>query len=166
MKYFVIKPSIDKKIIGHYPQVNKVKHNCHIWDEPKFIEHVRFEKVEFEPITSNAILFNSSKVTDLIHSVSSGFGSRLLVSGKLMKILREHRKTGLQFFNSPVIYKDDLIQDYWILNTYEINMDFIDFQNSDLFVTKNILNKDSDSEVKIKSSEDYFLLKKEIEKKG
>jgi hypothetical protein len=72
--------------------VESVHNNCHVWDEPKFVEHINFEKVDFEPIYSNAILHKKSKQTDFIQCVSMGFSSKLLISGKLKAILENNRK--------------------------------------------------------------------------
>ncbi|WP_374174416.1 imm11 family protein [Flavobacterium tructae] len=132
MKYYSIKTSLNKKILGHYPQVKNVKYNCHVWDEPKFIEHVHFEKIDFEPITANAVLYAKSKLTDLISAYGMGFTLKPLVSKKLKEIFENNRKTGLQFFRSPIIQNDCLINDYWILNMYEIDMNFIDLTKSSI----------------------------------
>lgn len=136
MDYYVIRPSRDIKAIGHYPQTKSVKQNCDVWNEPKFIEHIHFQKIDFEPITANAVLFDSSKITDVIDVVGMGFTKKLLISGKLKSLLESYRKTGLQFFASDVVYKTKYIKDYWVLNVYEIDMEFIDFKHSKIALRK------------------------------
>lgn len=165
MKYYVIKPSLDKKIIGHYPQSKDVKHNCHVWDEPKFIGQVHFKKIDFTPITSNTILYSSSKVTDLIDANGSmGFNKKLLVSTKLKKVLETYRSSGMQFFKSPIIYKNELIDDYWILNMYEIDMNFIDFKNSNFVFRKR--KQDGGSYLESVPINSYEQFKMILSKKG
>lgn len=164
MQYYVIRPSLNKKILGHYPQVKDVKYNCHVWDEPKFVEHLYFKKANFEPITANAILYASSKVTDLIDVGAMGFAKKLLVSGKLKEIINKHRSSGLQFFRSGVYKKNDFIEDFWILNVFEINMEMIDFKNSQIFKTKNVFNKIS--QININNISEYNNIKKNIDKEG
>lgn len=130
MKYFSINNSLNSKILGHYPQVKDIKQNCDVWDEPKFIEHVHFKKIDFEPITANAILNPKSKLTDLISVTGMGFTKKLLVSGKLKEILKHNKNNGLQFYPSDLIYKNEIINDYWILNSFEIDMSFINIEKS------------------------------------
>jgi len=163
MKYYVLRPSRNKKIIGHYPQTKSIKQNCDIWNEPRFIEKFEFQKIGIEPITANAILHNSSKVTDLIDVVGMGFTRKLLISDKLRKILVNLRKSGLQFFVSNVIYKGINLSNYWIMNLYEVNPEFIDFEKSAVFET-NLFDKVK--QLEIKSVNEFLEVKKEIDKKG
>lgn len=134
MKYYSIRESLDKKIIGTYPQVVHANHNCHVWDEPKFIGQVQFKKIDYEPITSNAILEKKARPTDLISSRSIGFTLKLLLSGKLKRIIEKYSKNKCQFFQAPVIFKDYLINDYWLLSPYNFNMEFIDYHKSAISV--------------------------------
>jgi len=130
MKFYAINPSINKKVTGHYPQTKTVIQNCDVWNEPKFIGQVFFQKIDFEPITANAVLFDKSKLTDLIYVVGMGFTKKLLVSTRLKLLIEGYRKTGLQFFASDILYKGQCVKDYWVLNVYEINMELIDFNKS------------------------------------
>ena len=137
MKFYSIQDSINPKVIGKYPQVQSIHNNCHVWDEPKFVGHINFEKVDFEPITSNAILHKKSKQTDLINTNSAmGFSRKLLISGKLKSILKKNRKNGMQFFKAPIIQNNIMIEDYWILNFYEFNYEYINFLNSKISYTR------------------------------
>lgn len=128
MKYFSINNSFNPKVLGHYPQVKDIKQNCHVWDEPRFIEHVHFTEINFEPIIANAILYPSSKLTDLVSVTGMGFTLKPLISGKLKSILKEVRKSHIQFFKSPIIQKDKLFEDYYILNMFENGNHFIDIK--------------------------------------
>jgi hypothetical protein len=163
MKFYSIQHSLNPKIIGNYPQVQAVHHNCDVWDEPKFMEHVQFEKVDFEPITSNAILHKKSKQTDLIHCVTMGFSRKLLISGKLKTILEKNRKSGMQFFKSQIIQNNLAIEDYWILNMYDSNLNYIDYLNSNVFLQDgfNIVEK-----IGIQNFEEFLIKNSEILKIG
>lgn len=130
MRFYSVRHSLDVKVMGHYPQVKNIRQNCDVWDEPRFIEHVHFKKVDFEPITANAILYPSSKLTDLISVTGMGFTRKLLLSDKLKEIIRKRRSSGLDFYPSPVIHKNELINGYWVLNSFEIDMEFVDIKQS------------------------------------
>lgn len=129
MKYYVIRHSGNVKIIGHYPQTKEISHNCHIWDEPKFIEHVHFSKIEFKPIVSTPILHNKAKLTDLIHVIGVGFTLKLLISGRFKNILEKRRQSGVQYFSCPVIQKDKVYEHYYLLNMFENGNHFIDIKS-------------------------------------
>ena len=136
MKFYVLRSSGNKKIIGHYPQVKTVQHNCHVWDEPKFIGKINFEKVDFEPITSNAILYDSSKTTDLINVSSIGFHLKLLISGELKKIIEKYTKEKCQFFQAPIILKKKLISDYFLVHPYKFDFKYVDFEKTSFVLKK------------------------------
>ena len=132
MIFFSIENSLEPKILGHYPQVKDIKQNCDVWNEPRFIEHVIFTAIDFEPITANAILYASSNLTDLISVTGMGFTRKMLVSGKLKKIIQESRRNGIEFYPSHLVYKNEVIEDYWVSNSFEIDMDFIDIKKSNI----------------------------------
>lgn len=130
MKFYSIKNSLNRKILGNYPQVKSYKYHCDIWNDPKFIEQVQHTKVDFEPITANAILHSKSKTTDLISADGIGFTLKPLVSKKLKNILENSKEKGLQFFKSPIIIKENVIDDYFVLNMYQNENNLIDIKNS------------------------------------
>lgn len=122
--------------MGHYPQSKGARYHCDVWDEPKFIEHIHFTKIDFDPIIANAILYPSSKLTDLISITGMGFTKKLLVSSKLKSILQNNRASGVQFYSAPILYKEELIDNYWILNMYEIDTYLVDIKNSEVLHRK------------------------------
>lgn len=137
MRHYIVRESSDTKILGHYPQIKEIKHNCHVWDEPRFIEHHELTPINFDPIVSNAILHKKSKLTDLISVVGMGFTRKLLLSNKLKEILeKKNNEFQVQFFHSPIIYKDDLISNYWIANSAKSYSKFIDIKKSTLLIRK------------------------------
>ena len=133
MEYYRIRHSLDNKIVGTYSQVEKAKYSCNI-NDANFIDKVFFIKATFTPITAKAILLKKAKLSDLISAYCVGFTAKLLMSGRLKKILDDNRKTSIEFFNSPVIYNNKEVYDYWVLNIYETNEEYIDFQNSKILL--------------------------------
>jgi hypothetical protein len=61
MTCFSIQNSLDEKTIGKLPQVKSIKHNCHIRDEPNFIDRFPFEEIEINPNLSHTISYGKSK---------------------------------------------------------------------------------------------------------
>lgn len=143
-KYFSIHNSLNEKIMGKLPQVKEVVHNCNISDNPNFIDKFPFEKIEVNPILSNAVLFVKSNQTDLIHTSSVGFSyGSMLISEKLKTILEQFNCFGIQFFSTYIIHKDKKIENYWQTHIYDIPYDFINFKNTDLLL------KDRDKDRKL-----------------
>lgn len=137
MKYYILRESTDLKIVGHFPQSIDAKHHCHVWDEPKFIEHQELTPLNFEPIISNAILHNQAKLTDLISTSGMGFTRKLLISGKLKNIIQNYiNNIDVQFFQSPIFYENNIIEDYWILYCNKSYSELIDVQQSTIKIRR------------------------------
>lgn len=153
MNFYSISNSLDRKILGHYPQVTSYKYHCDVWNDSKFIERISFNKIDFEPITANAILHSKSKITDLISADGMGFTLKLLISKKLKKILENRKKTGMQFFKSPIIFKESLIEDYFVLNMYQIENNLIDIKNCKIKYEK----KTEDYKYTFKTETEYLI---------
>lgn len=161
MKFYSINHSSNKRILGNYPQVKGEKHNCHVWDDEKFIDRLEFKKINFEPITSNAILYSKSNLTDLISISSIGFSRKLLVSSKLKSIIESNQQEDVRFYNSNLIKKGIKINDYWITNPSMSRLDFIDFKKSYVFLTKNYSIKLK--QVNLTNNEEFLIEKSKIE---
>ena len=137
MKYYLLRESTDLKITGHFPQSIDAKHNCHVWDEPNFIEHHELIPIDFEPIVSNAILHNKAKLTDIISTSGIGFTRKLLVSNKLKSIIQDSAdKLDVQFFKSHILYKEQIIDDYWIVYCNKSFSEFINLHKSTVKIRK------------------------------
>lgn len=161
MKYYSIRESINPSIVGIYPQVEDARYTCDVWEDQRFIDSKKFEKLDYEPITASAILRKNAKPTDLISAGIVGFSLKLLISGKLKKILKGVRNSGMQFFRAQIIRKGEILEDYWVVNMYEIDMKFIDFKCSDIFITKGVFERIE--KLSLSSYEDF--LNKQIEVK-
>lgn len=136
MKYFEIRNSLDLKEIGKYPQVENAKANCHIWDDPQFIDRFGFNRIDSEVITSNAILHERAKITDLLSAFIVGFSLKLLISSKLKNILEKYSNSKFQFFNAPIIYKNEYYENYWLMHTHTFSYNYIDFAKSNFVLRK------------------------------
>ena len=156
MEFFIIENSLDPKVLGNYPQVRDIKHSCHIWDEPKFIEHWRFKNIPYDPITSNGILYSKSKLTDLINITGVGFTLKPLLSGKLKSIIEAYKTTSINFYRSSVIQNGIEIEDYWILYANQESPECIDFEKSTV-LTRNKQPKGGTflQEVQVANLEDF-----------
>ena len=87
MKYFAIETSLNKKVLGNYPQVKGFVHHCDVVEEANFIDKFIFKKIEIQPVLSNAILYPKSKLTDFIDVFGDvGFNFGYLISDKLKNI--------------------------------------------------------------------------------
>ena len=122
--------------MGSYPQVKKVIYNCDVDNDPLFIDKFYFQEIKIKPIVANPVLYSKSKLTDLIFIQDMGFTFTKLISGKLKSILQSQRNNGLQFIQCSV-FKDDIeYKDYWLLNMYEFNQEYIDIENSTIYYEK------------------------------
>lgn len=165
MKYYIIRESLNLKIVGKYPQSIDTKHNCHVWDEPKFIEHHELMPINFDPIISNAILNSKSKLTDLISPPGIGFTRKLLISGKLKNIIqKDSNNDSIKFFESHLLYHDSIINDYWILYATKENNDYLNFEKSEILLMEGV--SDEIEKLNIKTFSDYSFMKKNIEERG
>lgn len=142
--YYYLNESLNEKIVGHYFQSQNVQN--YAMDDPRYLTNNYFKKLDFEPITPVAILHKKAKFTDLISNVNAGGNYHLLMSDKLKNILDKSRTEGLQFFKSRIIKGDITYDNYWSLNMYETNNNFIDFQKTTIRYRKYDPNKLNDIE--------------------
>lgn len=145
--------------MGKLPQVKEVVHNCHVSDNPNFIDRFPFKEIERNPILSNVVLYSKSKQTDLIQTGSIGFSfGSLLISDKMKKIMGRFNCFGVQFFATYIIHKDKKIENYWQTHIYGVPYDFIDFKNTDLLLKDRDENrKPIQSYLKRVSNKEEFL---------
>ncbi|WP_284651126.1 imm11 family protein [Flavobacterium terrisoli] len=135
MKFYYIRHSLDKNILGENPQVKDFIYNCDVSNNPLFIDKFHFERIDVNPIVVNPVLHHESNLTDLIDANGDiGFTYTKLISNKLKSILESKKASGVQFFQCSV-FKDGIeYKDYWLLSVYEFNMNFIDFSSSEITV--------------------------------
>lgn len=165
MKYFVIENSLNKKIMGKVEQSKDYIHNCHVWDDPCFIDRFPFQEIKINPILSNPILHSSSKLTDKIWVSSIGFtyGS-MVISNKLKFLLEEFNLFGLQFFKTFIIQNNTKIEDYWQTHISKQAFELLDFEKIDFFYKKRINENVIHEKINnINSIDDFMKYKQEID---
>lgn len=155
--FFIINHSLNLKIVGKYFQSEDISN--YLGENPKFLNNIFFEKIDFIPITPIPILHKKAKITDLISNVNGGGSLHLVMSEKLKNIIEKYRNTGLQFFETSIIKNDVQFHNYFSLNVYEDNMNFVDFEKSN--ITVRIKKKGGGTElksVKLHSLQEYIKL--------
>ncbi len=165
MKYFAIEHSMNRKIVGKIPHTKAILHNCHVWDEPKFIDRMFFQKIEGIPILSNAVLFPKAKTTDFINTYGViGFTGSMLISDKLKYIFEKFNLFGLQFFSTFIIQNNAKIEGYWQTHISEQAYELLDFENINFTYKKRQDGKVFYEEIyHIKSLEDFLKCKENSE---
>lgn len=163
MQYYFLRESINEKIMGKLPQIDDYIYHCDVSNEPKFIGNLNFKKIDFTPIPVYPILYPKSKKTDLIQRGGS-ISSHLLVSSKFKNILESFKVNHIQFFKNPIVHKGVEDHNYWVINSYNVRMDLIDFDNSKVFLMKNTFNKVE--ELNIRDIDSYKSKKLQILDKG
>ncbi len=137
MKYFNIEESMNRKILGKVEQTKEIIHNCHIWDEPRFIDRMFYRKIEGLPILSNVVLHPKANVIDLIRVSSVGFSRSMLISDKLKCIFEKFNLFGLQFFPTFMIQNNARIEGYWQTHISEQAFDLLDFEKLNFTIKTN-----------------------------
>lgn len=161
MKYFAIEGSKNTKIVGKIPHTKEIIHNCHVWDEPRFIDRMFFKKIEGTPILSTALLFPRAKLTDFIVSYGMGFTSSMLISDKLKSIFEKFNLFGLQFFPTFIFHNNFKIEGFWQTHISEQGFKLLDFKKIKFVFKKRIDGKVIYEEIDFINSFESFLKCKE-----
>lgn len=133
---------MNTKIVGKFPQAKEIIHNCDVWDEPRFIDRMFYQKIEGVPILSNAVLFPKAKLTDIINSGGGiGFSGSILISDKLKKVFEKFNLFGLQFFPTFIIQNNTKIEGYWQTHISEQAFSLLDFKKIKFVFKKRIDEK-------------------------
>lgn len=135
--YYSIRHSLNTKIIGKFFQSEDILHNYGNIENPKLLNNIYFEKIDFEPLVPIPILHKKAKITDLISCVNATSGGQLIISEKLKKIIEKYRKDGIQYFKTSVIKDNIKYNDFFIINMFEFNTQDIDFVKSKVCVRVN-----------------------------
>lgn len=126
MKFFRLKRTIELSQLGYHPQVRENVYKGNV-NDPKFIDKVFFEKAKFDPITASALLDPRANLTDLIHTSGMGFTMKFLMSDSLKSLFQKYRSDGIEFFRSPVIHKDEIHDDFWVMSVFKTDEELLDF---------------------------------------
>ena len=163
MKYFAIEDSMNPKIVGKIPQTKNIIYNCHVWDEPRFIDRMIYQEIEGTPILANAVLFPKAKITDFINTYNViGFSISMLISDKFKKVFEKFNLFGLQFFPTFIIQNDIKIEGYWQTHISEQGFKLLDFEKNKFVYKKRVDEKVIYEEINnINSLEDFLKCKEE-----
>ena len=132
MTYYRIKESIDKKIIGKYPQVEEVIIPT-TWEDPAFIGCYTNTRAPRNVLVPKAILNKTSKVTDLVSGVAVGLARNLLVSDELKFLLEVSNYYGVDFFETSLKVFNAEELSYWIVHPYKSYYEALDLEKSSFF---------------------------------
>ena len=167
MKHYILNFTLNSNCRGSNDYVKnyklKIPNDKLFYEEPRFIGSIYNEKINFHPYLLDIELYPKSKINDLILD-GGPISTKLIVSGKLKLILENYRKTGMQFFNINVLKKDNIYNDYWILNIYEKSFEAINFEKSEIYKTFNTFNLLE--KLEINSLKEFLQIKNEIELLG
>lgn len=159
MKYFALQTSLNKKVLGKYPNIDGFVHHCNVDEESKFIDKFLFEKIEIKPVLSNVILSNDAKLIDFIDVFGDvGFNFGYIISDKFKQILDQFNCYGFQFFETYIIQNNQRIDNYWQTNIYDFAFSFIDFKNTLFLLKDRDLNRNVISKSINFSNENEFKL--------
>lgn len=135
MRYYSIQFTLNPKLRGSNDYIKdyklKIPNNKLYWEEPKFIGNIRNQKIDFQPYLLDIVLYPEAKLNDLIMD-GGPIPMKLIISSKLKEIIQSHRKTGMQFFNITLMKKSITYNNFWLLNMYEFNQEYIDFKNCEI----------------------------------
>lgn len=132
MKFYRINPTVNKEIVGQQPQIEKVISKIHV-ESPEYITKVGFKKIDSYVYVPDCVLAKNAKITDFI--TTSSLSHYNLLSKKLKDIIQASQPKGIQILPINLIIQDQTIQ-YWILHPYSFAMNYINFENSRIFLTK------------------------------
>lgn len=127
MKYYRIVRSLDIKEIGVFPQVQTGIIPTSI-NDPDFIGAFLFEKAHHEVLLPSGKLDSKAKKTDLLSTSFPGLSTKLYVSADLNEILTATKSRGIQHFKTSLILPDKSEEEYWIINPFITDMEFLDFE--------------------------------------
>lgn len=104
-------------------------------DHPDFLGKVFLKEINVEKIIpAYPKLKSKAKRTDLIGGTWYGNVGWLLMSGKLKSIIEKEKHKGLQFVKTHITHKGKQFDDYWFTNTFNFDMDKVDFLKSELIL--------------------------------
>ena len=133
MNFFRFIQTTELSQLGFHPQVRENVYTGNV-NDPKFIDRVFLEKARFDPITASAFLDPRANLTDLISTSGMGFTMKFLMSAKLRSLFEKYRNGGVEFFRSPVIYRDKIHDNYWVMSVFKSDEGLLDFSRCNVLL--------------------------------
>lgn len=146
-------------MVGRYPQVEEGIFPVSV-HHPQFIDRIRYEKAQFEPIMAKAKLAPRAKFTDLISASTIGFSLKLLVSERLKEIFELYRVEGMEFFATEVVQKS-IAKKYWVMSIYTFDYVALDLANSQIILTKDVFEEVK--EINVYSTDQLRTLREKVQ---
>ena len=158
MKYYRISYSIEKKIIGHNPQVQKTTWDGRPYDKGSFAMQLLFDPIPINPAIPTFELYKSTKITSLIHmGVVSGH-LYLIFNESFLEFLKPYCNGAFHIWKIKAT-KKEVDYTYYIFYLDEYKSDFINYDKSTFKLFEDLgafQYKDLDQEIKITSDVDYL----------
>ena len=124
MRFYKMEPKYGDEVGKTFPQSQDVISDLH-YDSPNHLRNV-WGKFPDDVYIPDSILNSKARFTDLISSSPISYP---ILSEKLKKIIEANGKTGLEFHSTYVIQKQIKVK-YWIMNGYEYDYRYINFEES------------------------------------
>ncbi len=153
MKYFQIHNSCNFKEIGFAPQVHSALVEYNIYEKNSSY-NLNISKSSTETLWPIPKLSNKAKITDLISTSFMGL-SQFVMSDKLKNIILKGNVNGIEFIETKLITKKETLENFWIINPFELHFDFLNFENTE-FVFKNRINYEIMKRIKFSSLKDFL----------
>ncbi|TAF66772.1 MAG: hypothetical protein EAZ58_10145 [Flavobacterium sp.] len=156
MKYYRISYSIEKKIIGHNPQIQKTTWDGRPNDDGAFGTQGLFNPIHKNPAIPTLEFYKSAKTTSLIHMVEIGIDEYLIINESFLEFLKPYCNGPFQTWKIKAT-KKEVDYTYYIFYLNEYKSDFINYEKStfELFEEK-YSTISLNQEVKVTSDVDYL----------
>jgi hypothetical protein len=158
MKYYRVANAIEKKEIGHYPQVQNTTWDGNPYDKNSFGEQGLFSSVHNNPAIPTIEFYKSTKITSLINIIEISRMEYIIVSESLLEFLKSNYTGSFQTWKIKAFRKEEQY-DYYIFFADYAKLDFINYEKSifKLFKHDENYNRiDLNQEIKVISDEDYM----------
>jgi hypothetical protein len=129
MKYYRVTYSIEKKKIGHYPQVQNTTWEGKPYDHGAFGTQGLFSAVHNNPAIPTLEFYKSTKITSLIHMVEISENMYIIVNEQFLEFLKLYYLGGFQTWKIKAKRKDENY-DYYIFFADYPKADFINYEKS------------------------------------
>jgi hypothetical protein len=158
MKYYYLTNSIEKKIIGHNPQIQKTTWDGRPYDDGAFGTQGLFNPIHKNPAIPTLEFYKSAKCTSLIDLVPISRSQYLIINESFLAFLKSYCNGPFQTWKIKASQKE-IDYTYYIFYLDEYKSDFINYDKS-IFKLFELIDghifKELNQEIKITSDVDYI----------
>ena len=149
MKYYFLSNSINRKLIGRYPQSESLSTESNIFT---FKQH---EEITKDSILPEPILHVRSKLTAYIDSIPINKFWFLILRNDFIRFLKTYKINNFQYWGLTVYKNKKSIDNYSLFHVHESYQEkYVDYKKSNFHVKK-IGDNNSKKTVNINSYEEY-----------